>query len=223
MPRGYFLSVEPAQVARHFRTIVPPLGTYEVRSAAAGGSREGTSELLVVARDRPGLLSQIAGALALGGISILSAQVFTTEDGVAVDLFEVEGAFDPDITEARWRAFRSDLRRAVEGSISLERRVADKRRHYPAPKVRTPVTVRVDNDASDFSTVIEVGAPDRVGLLHDMTLAFAELSVDVHVAKVATFDGRVVDAFYVRDPLGRKITDDERLAEIEGAVRERLG
>jgi len=222
MPRGYFLAVEPAQVARHYRAIAPPLGSTEVRTAAADGSREATSELLVVARDRPGLLSQIAGALALGGISILSAQVFTTPDGVAVDLFEVEGAFDPVITEARWREFRTALRRAVEGSISLERRVADKRRHYPASKVQTPVTLRVDNDASDFSTVIEVGAPDRIGLLHDMTLAFAELAVDVHVAKVATFDGRVVDAFYVRDPLGRKITDRERLAEIEGAVRERL-
>lgn len=223
MPRGYFLAVEPAQVARHYRTIAPHLGSNEVRSAAAPGIHEGTSELLVVARDRPGLLSQITGSLALGGISIRSAQVFTTEDGVAVDLFDVEGAFDPDITEARWREFRSALRRAVEGSISLERRVADKRRHYPPSRVQTPVTVRVDNDASDFSTVVEIGAPDRIGLLHDMTLAFAELAVDVHVAKVATFDGRVVDAFYVRDPLGRKITDRERLAEIEDAVRARLG
>jgi [protein-PII] uridylyltransferase len=223
MPRGYFLSVEPAQVARHYRTIAPHLGSNEVRTASADGAVSGTSELLVVARDRPGLLSQITGALALGGISIRSAQVFTTEDGVAVDLFDVEGAFDPDITESRWREFRSALRRAIEGSISLEHRVADKRRHYPPSRVQTPVTVRVDNEASDFSTVIEVGAPDRVGLLHDMTLAFAELAVDVHVAKVATFDGRVVDAFYVRDPLGRKITDRERLGEIEEAVRERLG
>jgi [protein-PII] uridylyltransferase len=223
MPRGYFLAVEPSQVARHYRTIAPALGSTEVRSASVEDAIPGTSELLVVARDRPGLLSQIAGALALGGISIRSAQVFTTEDGVAVDLFDVEGAFDPVITEARWREFRTALRRAVEGSISLERRVADKRRHYPPSKVRTPVTVRVDNDASDFSTVIEIGAPDRIGLLHDMTLAFAELAVDVHVAKAATFDGRVVDAFYVRDALGRKIVDDERLSEIEVAVRERLG
>jgi [protein-PII] uridylyltransferase len=223
MPRGYFLAVEPSRVARHYRTIAPALGSNEVRSASVEGAITGTSELLVVARDRPGLLSQIAGALALGGISIRSAQVFTTEDGVAVDLFDVQGAFDPVITEARWREFRTALRRAIEGSISLERRVADKRGHYPPSKVRTPVTVRVDNDASDFSTVIEIGAPDRIGLLHEMTLAFAELAVDVHVAKAATFDGRVVDAFYVRDALGRKIVDAERLSEIEVAVRERLG
>ncbi len=222
MPRGYFLAVEPEQAARHHRTIAPPVGTHEVRTAATPGPRPGTFEVLVVAADRPGLLSWIAGALAVGGISILTAHVFTTEDRVAIDLFEVEGAFDPDITEARWREFRSTLRRTIEGSISLERRVEEKRRHYRAPKVRTPITVVADNDVSDFSTVIEVGAPDRIGLLHDITRTFADLQLDVHVAKVATFDGRVVDAFYVRDALGRKIVDVGQLQEIERALRERL-
>jgi [protein-PII] uridylyltransferase len=221
MPRGYFLSVEPARAARHFRTIAPRIGTHDVRSAAAPGSRPGTYELLVVAADRPGLLSWIAGALAVGGVSILSAQVFTTDDRVAVDLFEVEGAFEPEITEARWRAFRSTLRRTIEGAISLEARVEETRRHYPAPKVQTPVTVRIDEDASDFSTVIEIGAPDRIGLLYDITRTFVELELDVHLAKVATFDGRVVDAFYVRDRLGRKVPDAG--AKVGDAIRARLG
>ncbi len=222
MPRGYFLAVPPDGAARHYRTIAPAVGSHEVRSVAVDGSQPGTFELLVVATDRPGLLSWIAGALAVSGISILSAQVFTTEDGVAVDWFEVVGAFEPTIDEARWRAFRTLLRRAIEGSIVLERRVEDKRRHYPSPRPGVPVTIGVDNDASEFSTVVEVGAPDRIGLLHDITRAFAELRVDVHVAKVATFDGRVVDAFYVRDALGRKIVDPEPLGEIERAVRTAL-
>jgi [protein-PII] uridylyltransferase len=149
--------------------------------------------------------------------------VFTTDDRVAADLFEVEGAFEPEITERRWRAFRTTLRRVIEGSISIDRRVEDTRRHYPTPTVATPVTVRVDNEASDFSTVIEVGAPDRIGLLYDITRAFSSVDLDVHLAKVATFDGRVVDAFYVRDELGRKVTDEERLAIAEQALHERLG
>ncbi|MGZ8566718.1 MAG: ACT domain-containing protein, partial [Actinomycetota bacterium] len=222
MPRGYFLSVEPAQAARHFGAIVPQLGTHEVRATAVPGRRQGTYELLVVAADRPGLLSLIAGALSIGGISILSAQVFTTEDGTAVDLFEVEGAFEPVIVEGRWRDLRSTLRRALEGSTSLERRVQEKRSHYPSRGAVTAVTVHVDNEASDFSTVIEVGASDRIGLLHDITRTFADLQLDVHLAKVATYDGRVVDAFYVRDAFGRKLIDPVQLGEIEAALRERL-
>ena len=222
MPRGYFLSVEPAQAVRHYAAITPQLGTREVRAAAVAGIRPGTYELLVVATDRPGLLSLIAGALSIGGISILSAQVFTTEDGTAVDLFEVEGAFEPEISEARWRAFRSTLRRALDGSLSLEGRVEEQRRHYPLRGEVAPVTVQVDNDASDFSTVLEVGATDRIGLLHDITRTFADLQLDVHLAKVTTFDRRVVDAFYVRDAFGRKLVDPGQLGEIEAALRERL-
>jgi [protein-PII] uridylyltransferase len=223
MPRGYFLSVEPALAARHFRTIAPFLTSTELRTAAAPGTQADTYELLVVTPDRPALLSWVAGALAVGGISILSAQVFTTDDHVAVDLFEVAGAFEPAITEERWRAFRQTLRRAIEGAITIDRRVEETRRYYPPPRMQTPVTVRVDNDASDFATVLEVGAPDRIGLLYDITSALAELSLDVHLAKVATFDGRVVDAFYVRDETGRKLTDRERLAGVEAALLARLG
>jgi [protein-PII] uridylyltransferase len=223
MPRRYFLSVEPAQAARHFPTITPPLGANDVRTATWEGSRPDTYELLVVAPDRPGLLSWIAGALAIGGISILSAEVFTTEDGAAIDLFEVEGAFEPEIDERRWRRFRSTLRRALDGAISVEAAVEEQRARYPAPRVPIELTVRIDNDASDFSTVVEVGAADRIGLLHDVTRVFADLKLDVHLAKVATYGGRVVDAFYVRDALGRKITSAEQLDEIEDALRARLG
>jgi [protein-PII] uridylyltransferase len=210
MPRSYLLTVDPARAARHFATIAPHVGAKEVRAVHHAGVRPGTYELLVVARDRPGLLSWIAGSLA----------VFTTDDGVAADLFEVEGVWEPEVAERRWREFRGTLRRAMDGSISLERRVDEKRRWYPAQRVPTPVTVSVSNEASDFSTVIDVGAPDRLGLLYDITRTFAELDVDVHLAKVATYEGRVVDSFYVRDPVGRKITDGA--GELEGVLRRRL-
>ena len=80
----------------------------------------------------------------------------------------------------------------------------------------------VDNGSSDFFTVIEVGAPDRIGLLFDVTRTFAELRLDVHLAKVATFGERVVDAFYVRDELGRKVQDPERIVSIERTLTERV-
>jgi [protein-PII] uridylyltransferase len=122
MPQGYMLGFDPERIARHYPTIVPEIGSHDVRTTAGPGSMPGTYELLVVAADRPGLLSWIAGALSLAGLSIRTAQVFTTEDGVAVDLFEVAGTFEPEVGEERWRRFRSDLRKAIEGRTSLERR-----------------------------------------------------------------------------------------------------
>jgi [protein-PII] uridylyltransferase len=223
MPRAYLLAIEPSRSARHFATIVPPVGAIEVRAVHLEGLRPGTYELLVVAQDRPGLLSWIAGSLALAGLSIHTAQVFTTEDGVAVDVFEVEGVWEHEVGERRWREFRTTLRRAIEGSLSLEHLVEEKRRWYPPPAADVPVTVAVQNDASDFATVIEVGAPDRLGLLYDLTRTLADEGVDVHLAKVATYDGRVIDAFYVRDGLGRKLEDTATAARLDAALRSRLG
>jgi [protein-PII] uridylyltransferase len=222
MPRGYFLAVDAERIAAQYPTIASDVGPTDVRTVATPGSRPGTYELLVVAPDRPGLLSWIAGSVALAGLSILTAEAFTTDDGVAVDLFEVEGALDDIVDEGRWRMLRSVLGDAIEGRISLERRVAERRARYPAPRVASPVTVTIDVEVSDFSTVVDVGAPDSIGLLYDITSALAELTLDVHLAKVATYAGRVIDVFYVRDALGRKVTDAAQLAEIEAVIRGRL-
>jgi [protein-PII] uridylyltransferase len=222
MPRAYLLSILPERAIRHFHLVYPRPGALEVRTQAEPGSRPGSYGLTVVAQDRPGLLSRIAGALALSGLSILSAQVFTTEDGVAVDIFDVEGAFEEAVDEDRWRRFRSTLRKAIEGRLSLEYRVKEKREFYPTPRGDLEIRVTVDNEASDFFTVIEVGGPDRIGFLFDVTRTLFELQLDVHVAKVATYGGRVVDAFYVRDVVGEKVHDPEHIEEIVRAIGARL-
>jgi [protein-PII] uridylyltransferase len=134
----------------------------------------------------------------------------------------VEGLFEPEVGEERWREFRSTLRTAIEGRVSLDHRVADKRKHYAAPTSGVGVRVGVDNDASDAFTVVEVGAADRIGLLFDITRTFAELHVDVHLAKVATYGQRVIDAFYVRDALGHKLVDEAEISRLERALRTRL-
>ena len=222
MPRSYFLSVPLERIVEHYPLVASPVGAAEVRTLTLPGSRPGTYAVTVVAADRPGLLSWIAGALSLAGLSILTAQVFTTQDGSAVDVFEVEGVFEPEVGEDRWREFRTTLRRAIEGRVSLEYRVERKRALYPEPRVHRPVTVTLDNGVSDLFTVIEVGAPDRIGLLFDVTRTLAELHLDVHLAKVATYAGRVIDAFYVRDELGRKVIEPSQIEEVRGALIARV-
>jgi [protein-PII] uridylyltransferase len=222
MPRGYVLSVPSDRVAVHFALVARPLGANEVRTVASDGSRPDTYAFAVAAADRPGLLSMIAGSLTVAGLSILTAQVFTTRDGVALDLFEVVGAFEAEVGEDRWREVRAILRRALEGRLSLDRRVRDKAAHYPGPRHDVPVRVTIDNDASDVFTVVEVGAPDRAGLLFDVTGVLAELELDVHLAKVATYGARVVDVFYVRDAVGRKVIEPDAVARLDRALRFRL-
>ncbi len=224
LPQAYVLTVPPEEAAVHFSLLRAELDGLEVRTAETStGVEQDALRLSVVCRDRPGLLAKIAGALSLSGFSILSAQVFTTESGVAVDLFDVASTFEGDqVGEERWRDFRGTLRKALDGRLSLDYRVKEKRQYYPVHRTAIPVEVTIENEASDFYTVIEIGCADRVGLLFDLTRTLGELELDVHLAKIATYGGRVVDAFYVRDVLGGKITDSEHVDEIRRAITARL-
>ena len=66
--------------------------------------------------------------------------------------------------------------------------------------------------------LVDVHAPDAVGVLYAITRAFADLDLDIVSAKVHTLGPLVVDSFYLRDAAGRKVTDQVMLDEIERAV-----
>ncbi|HEY8200954.1 MAG TPA: ACT domain-containing protein, partial [Actinomycetota bacterium] len=177
-------------------------------------------EVVVVAPDRPGLFSKVSGVLALHGLNVLTAQIFTRADGVALEVFRVTG------TGERFDRVARDVAKALRGRISLDVRLDEKRQQYAgrvAKGARQAPHVTVDNGISDFYTVIEVHATDRVGLLYAITRALADLELDVHLAKVATYGEDVVDAFYVRDLEGQKVSDPEHVQEIERTILHKLG
>lgn len=225
MPRAYLLAFPTEVLIRHFALMAADLGPSEVRVHWTPGEAHGVYELVVVARDRPGLFSKVSGALALNGINVLAAQIFTRGDGVALEAFRVEGAHDHEIDPERWARVEANLQRALAGRISLDLRLAEKRETYDRPSKgkREPARVVVDNRVSDFYTVVEVHATDRVGLLYAITRALADMELDIHAAKVATYADDIVDVFYVRDVDGQKVTDPEHMREIERTVLMRIG
>jgi len=178
-------------------------------------------EATVAASDRPGLFCHVAGVLALHGLDVLGARAWSSDDGMAMQHFHVEPATgrEPD-----WRAVEADVVAALDGAVSLEARLAARAQQYAgragvlaAKPARTQVTV--DVDASETATVVEVRAPDQIGTLYRITRALADLGLDIRSAKVATVGHEVVDAFYVVDSDGAKVTDAGRVASMEGALR----
>lgn len=177
------------------------------------------NRVTVVAPDRPGLFCRVAGTLALHGLDVRSAAA-ASEGAMAVEVFEVEPAFDK---APNWSRVRADVERALTGRLSLEARLADRVRAYASrsrPTASRPAEPRVlfDNGASAVATVVEVRAPDSIGVLYRITRALADCDLDVRSAKVSTLGHEVVDAFYVTDAAGAKVLDAEHLAEIEKAV-----
>jgi [protein-PII] uridylyltransferase len=222
MPPSYCLWVRPGDAPSHIGLVLPqPLGD-EVRMHIAPGRTEGGWIVTVAAADRLGLLSAVAGALALAGLSILAARAFTTEDRTALDVFEVQGAFEEEVRHERWERFGESLKGALAGRVDIADRVLELRGHYGAPPSVVPVKVRLDQEASDFFTVVEVEAPDRLGLLFDLTRALSDREIDVHAANVATYGSRVVDVFYVTDRDELKVTSSERASELTEALHRAL-
>ncbi len=218
MPPGYLLWARAAEAADHLPLVIPRPGLGEVRTTVRPGDAPGTYRLSLGAIDRVGLLAAVAGSMTLSGLSILAAQAFTTEDGLALDVFELRGAFEEEVTADRWQRFGSLINEALQGTLDLRERVHSLQAHYRAARGDIPVTVHIDEDASDFYTVVDVSAPDRLGLLYDLASTLSEHDLDVHVAKVATYGPRVVDVFYVRDSAGQKVNDPARAAELERAL-----
>jgi [protein-PII] uridylyltransferase len=179
--------------------------------------------VIVAAPDRRGLLSSVAGALALNGMDVRAANV-SGEDGVAVEVFTVEVARGtwPDTAK-----LRADLSAVLSDPTAVGARLSERERIYPHRRrsAAHPLgsEVSVDNDASETATVVEVRAPDQIGLLHRITRTLFEADLDVVSARVSTIGEIVIDAFYVRESDGAKVTDEGRLSSIIAAIGAELG
>jgi len=176
-------------------------------------------QLVVVSPDRPGLFSRVAGVLSLNGLTVLEAVAHSNDDQMALEQFRVQSNFSNEI---QWDRVIDDLEKALDGRLALEARLAERSRAYRRPR-RLPgmVTHReviVDNNLSHDSTVLEVRAPDGVGVLWRITRALHDLDLDITSAKIQTVGNDAVDSFYVRDSEGRKITEIDHLEEIRRAL-----
>lgn len=219
VPHAYVLANRLEIMASHFE-LMRGLEPGEVRTAVAEES-SGVYGFTLVAANRPDLFCKVAGTLSLHGANILSAHVYTTAQGTAIQVFKVDNHFEGKIESHTWEDVTADARRALGGKISLDYRLAEKLRHYQPkapPRVETHPTVAIDNESSDFYTVIEVHAEDRIGLLYGVTKAILDLNLAIYLAKASTSANRVVDVFYVRGVDGQKLVDEEQIRDVRRAI-----
>jgi [protein-PII] uridylyltransferase len=178
----------------------------------------GDDRVTVVSPDLPGTFSRVAGVLTLHGLSVLGAEAHSDAQGMAASEFTVQL---PEGRRPSWEPVVADLHRALAGQLALEARLAEKAKVYRrrrAQSAATPGTRLLFDDRPTDSTVIEVHAPDRVGVLYRITKALADVGLDIRHARVQTLGDGVVDAFYVRTQDGGPLRDEFHRAEVERAV-----
>ena len=209
--------------ARHYEKIGPrdPVSCVEIVFLPSPVSD--TTELLVHTHDQPGLMARISGALAMRGVNILSADVTTTTDGMALDVFVVQGTMGKAIEDAsQLNQLEHSLRQVLtERFFPQPVWVDDNAEGRRRQTFDIPVTIETD-DTLDAFTILEITSLDRMGLLFAITREIERHAIQIRMAKITTYGERAVDVFYVRDLYGLKLVA-KKIASLEKGLRGALG
>lgn len=98
-----------------------------------------------------------------------------------------------------------------------------RQRELPRVLRATPPTARVDNEDSDFYSIIDVEAMDRPGLLHDIARALSEAQLQIVAVRASTRASRATDAFCVTTLDDHKLVDPEEQRRVEAAILGAIG
>ncbi|MFI5872922.1 [protein-PII] uridylyltransferase [Streptomyces sp. NPDC051445] len=171
-------------------------------------------ELLIAVPDQPGVLPAVAGVLAMHRLTVRTAELRAldlptgVEGSVLLLNWRVAAEYGSLPQAARLRA---DLVRALDGSLDIAGRLAERDAAYPRRRgvVAPPPRVTVASAASRHATVIEVRAQDAPGLLFRIGQALEDEGLRVRSMHVSTLGANAVDAFYVTGTEGAPLPGDE--------------
>jgi len=173
------------------------------------------TRMMLCTWDRQGLLAKAAASFSAVKLDILEADVFTRADNIVLDVFTVVNADNHRVASPTQLQEMTFL---LEGALSEPPRFASiwacSRHKFLAPPAQLKPQIDFDNETSPTSTVIQVKAVNRLGLLYDILLTVAEDGLNVMQARIATTDQRAHDAIHVTDVDGHKVTDTVRLEEL---------
>jgi len=220
MSPRYLLAVPATEILRHI-ALYERLGNLPFVLEVQPPLNRRYRTLVFCAKDHPGLFAKISGVLTLNNLNILSAQIYTWRNQIALDIFEVTAPPDSLHEEEAWDRVRDNLFSVLQQELDLDAALRDKMRTCRYALSKTTVRadeIVVDNTSSDFFTIIEVYTHDFPGLLYKITSTISRLELDIWVAKIATKVDQVVDIFYVRDLLGQKVDSPEQVARIKRTI-----
>jgi [protein-PII] uridylyltransferase len=213
MPPRYLMQTNSGSIIEHIGLVHEFLSEPERAPFKLAWEHKASTRALrltLVSTDRPGLFARVCAALARHGLSVLGAELHVWDDRTVVDVFWVTEPLDMLYAEETIQAFGNSLGRLFTDDAELDRLPVQ-----VAPKLRKVfvmdqelVQIHLDNDASDFHTVLSIQAPDIPGLLATVSLSLYRLGIDLLFAKIATQKDKAVDILHIREG-GEKIPDDE--------------
>src|SRR2546429_2442850 len=229
MPDNYFRGSDVPDIVEHlklFRSFVENVsgcGEHPLASAVKWKAlpEQGHSVVSFCTWERERLLAKIAGSFSVVPINILNADVFPRGDNVVLSIFRVCDTKARAVTNPQdFELVERTLRRALEDEnfdfLPLIEKAKRQSRHGLTPGIDFPTRIALDNKTHPTYTLIEIQAPDRLGLLYDILTCLDHEGVSIALSRINTQDGAAIDTVYVVDrSTHAKISDSHRITAIQ--------
>ena len=226
MPDNYFRASDLAEIIEHlklFRSFLENVGgDFPLAPAILWKAvpEQGHSVVIFCTWERERLLAKVAGSFSVVPLNILSADIFPRGDNVVLGIFRVCDIKGRSVTHQRdFTLVEQTLRRALEdGSFDFLPLIekAKHQSHRLTTGIEFPTRIAIDNKTHPVYALIEIQAPDRLGLLYDVLTCLDRENLLIPLSRINTQTGAAIDTLYVVDRSTRgKITDPHRIRAIQ--------
>ncbi|WP_051310918.1 [protein-PII] uridylyltransferase [Zooshikella ganghwensis] len=184
---------------------------------------EGATQLFIYTKDSDNLFAAATAAIDQLNLNIQDARIITSHNNYSLDTFTVLEADSTPIGDNPQRIKR--IKRTLTHKLNnparypsiIQRRTPRQLKHFTYP-----AEVTISNNPNNGTTILEIIAPDRPGLLALLGRIFMELGLFIHNAKIATLGERVEDVFFITDAHGCPITDADKCEHIRQTICKQL-
>jgi [protein-PII] uridylyltransferase len=229
MPDNYFRASDLPEIIEHlklFRSFLENVGgDFPLAPAIQWKAipEQGHSIVIFCTWERERLLAKVAGSFSVVPLNILSADIFPRGDNVVLGVFRVCDTKARPVTHQRdFTLVEQTLRRVLEDESFDFLPLIEKAKHQShrlTTGIEFPTRIAIDNKTHPVYALIEIQAPDRIGLLYDVLTCLDREDLLVPLSRINTQAGAAIDTLYVVDRSTRgKITDPHRI----GAIQQRL-